>query len=101
MSIGVVQAYLIQLAQQQVPTLLTNDVILTVNGTPYKGLTVVKQYLQANYVPVTSQGEPSLLPDGRVELRCKVKKFLLTIPIRSRYTVKENKISFIEVSVSL
>ena len=81
--------------------LLTADVVLTVNKDRFVGLPAVKEYLEKNYAPVVQQDEPTLLPDGRVRLTLKVKKFLLTIPVTSVFKVRGNEICEIAVTFSL
>jgi hypothetical protein len=82
-------------------TLLTADVLLTVNGKQYKGMEEVHRYLKANYVPAIWQDEPRLLADGRVEMNLKVKRFLLTIPVRTVFTLRGEDIAAMEVTASL
>lgn len=82
-------------------TLLTADVVLTVNGKKYEGLVVVRKYLAENFVPAISLEEPVLLPDGRVKMNLKVKKFFFTIPVCTIFTLRGLEISHIDVTASL
>ena len=81
--------------------LMTADVVLVVNGKRYVGMNQVHAYLTANYLPAISQEEPTLLADGRVEMNLKVRKFFLTVPVRSIFTLRGVEISQIDVTATL